>query len=69
MPFSLYCDRCAEPVCQKCTVVGPHHTSIHSLSQLPQAYERRVQELSVRLAGLTERNRDRVLDRITKEVE
>lgn len=37
-PFTLYCDRCLEPICQKCTVIGPHHTTIHSLTPLPQAY-------------------------------
>ena len=43
LPFSLFCDRCNEPVCDQCSIIGPHHTPIHSLSQLSQAYERRVQ--------------------------
>ena len=42
LPFTLFCDRCNEPICDQCSIVGPHNTSIHSLSQLPQAYERRV---------------------------
>lgn len=64
LSFSLYCDRCLEPVCQKCTFIGPHNTAIHSLTPLHQAYERRVQEVNARLARLAD-SRELALSRIT----
>ena len=49
LPFSLFCDRCNELICDRCSIIGPHNTAIHSLSQIGQAYERRVKEIKERL--------------------
>ena len=28
MILTLYCDHCDEPVCDQCTIVGPHNTQV-----------------------------------------
>jgi len=37
-PMAFYCDSCQEPVCNTCTVIGPHNTQLHRLISIQAAF-------------------------------
>lgn len=53
-PFTLFCEKCYEPICSQCTLLGPHNTQLHAITNIAQAYERRVQEVRARIAKFVE---------------
>ena len=28
VPFEYFCEKCYEPVCKQCTIIGPHNTPV-----------------------------------------
>ena len=53
--FEYYCEQCEEPICQQCTILGPHHTPIHVISPIASAYERKVNEVKQRIMAVLDR--------------
>lgn len=62
--LTLYCDTCEEPVCDQCTIVGPHNTQMHKISNLMDAYNSRVAKLSHIINGNLIKKRDELVSRI-----
>ncbi len=62
--LTLYCDTCEEPVCDQCTIVGPHNTQMHKIGNMMDAYNSRVAKLSHIINGNLIKKRDELVSRI-----
>lgn len=40
--FMLYCESCDEPICDHCSMLGPHNNQFHRINTLGDAYKSRV---------------------------
>lgn len=62
--LTMFCEACEEPVCDQCTVVGPHNTQFHKISGLMEAYNQRVARLSHLINANLIKKRDELVSRI-----
>jgi len=45
--MTYFCDSCQEPVCNQCTVIGPHNNQLHRLIDLQTAFRTQSQAFNV----------------------
>lgn len=57
VPFQYFCETCEEPICQQCTVLGPHNTQLHRINRLNDAFKIRCAKIdeSIKLNLLSKR--------------
>ncbi|CAD8111607.1 unnamed protein product [Paramecium sonneborni] len=41
LPFQFFCEACEDPICQQCTILGPHNTQLHRINRLSDSFKLR----------------------------
>jgi palmitoyltransferase len=60
----FYCESCEEPICQNCTILGPHNNQLHRINTLQDAYKARVIAIDQLIEKSLLSKRDKLLAQI-----
>jgi len=59
--FQYYCESCEEPICDHCSMLGPHNNQLHRINTLGDAYKSRVMMIHQLISSSLLTKRDQLI--------
>jgi len=62
----LYCESCEEPICEKCSILGPHNNQLHRINTLHEAFHSRAAATHQVISGSILGKREQLINQVHK---